>query len=92
MIVVCDSTLLIGLAKIEKLKLLKQVFSKVCIPEAVFHEVAERGANKPGSEVIRDARWIETIPIKDRTHIERNADPAIPGSNPALPAKVESWG
>jgi len=68
-IVVCDSTVLIGLAKIEKLELLREVFSKVCIPGAVFHEVTEKGANKPGSEVIKKAHWIETIPIKDRTQV-----------------------
>ncbi len=55
MIVVCDSTVLIGLAKLGKLELLREVFSKVCIPEAVFHEVAEKGANNPGSEVIKKA-------------------------------------
>lgn len=38
-------------------------------PEAVFHEVTEKGANKPGSEVIKKAHWIETIPIKDRTQV-----------------------
>ena len=25
--------------------------------------------NKPGSEVIKNARWIENIPIKDRTQV-----------------------
>jgi predicted nucleic acid-binding protein len=44
----------------------REIFSKACILEAVFHEVVVKGPNKPGSEVIRDSRWIETIPIKDR--------------------------
>ena len=43
MIVVTDSTVLIGLAQIERLTLLKEIFSKVSIPEEVFKEVVERG-------------------------------------------------
>ena len=35
MIVVSDSTILIGLVKIGKLDLLKEIFSKVFIPEEV---------------------------------------------------------
>ena len=41
MIVVCDSTILIGLAKIGRLDLLREVFSKISVPEEVFHEVVE---------------------------------------------------
>jgi len=60
-IVVCDSTVLIGLAKIEKLELLREVFSKVCIPGTVFHEVTEKGANKPGSEVIKKVHYFALL-------------------------------
>jgi len=35
-IVVCDSTVLIGLAKIRRLDILRQVFSKISVPEEVF--------------------------------------------------------
>ena len=69
MIVVSDSTILIGLAKIEKLYLLREIFSKVYIPEEVFEEVAEKGKNKPGSQLIKEARWIETRPIIDKTQV-----------------------
>ncbi|MDL1958232.1 MAG: hypothetical protein LWX01_06825 [Deltaproteobacteria bacterium] len=43
MIVVTDSTVLIGLAKIGKLDLLRKIFSKVYIPQEVFKEVVEKG-------------------------------------------------
>lgn len=43
MIVVSDSTNMIGLVKIGKLDLLKEIFFKVYIPEEVFKEVVERG-------------------------------------------------
>ena len=69
MIVVSDSTILIGLSKIGKLDLLKEIFSKVFIPEEVFKEVVERGKKKPGYKVIKEAAWIDTKPIKDKTQV-----------------------
>ena len=46
--VVCDSTVLIGPAKIGKLDLLKQIYEEGYIPEAVYTEVVSRGKGKPG--------------------------------------------
>jgi len=69
MIVVSDSTILIGLVKIEKLDLLKEIFFKVYIPEEVFKEVVERGKGKPGSKVIKEAAWIEVKPVKDKIQV-----------------------
>ncbi|MBW2005844.1 MAG: DUF3368 domain-containing protein [Deltaproteobacteria bacterium] len=69
MIVVSDSTILIGLVKIGKLGLLKEIFSKVFIPEEVFKEVVERGKGKPGSEIITEAAWIEAKPVKDKIQV-----------------------
>ena len=69
MIVVSDSTILIGLAKIGKLDLLKKIFSRVFIPEEVFKEVVKRGKGKPGSKVIKEAAWIEVRPVKDKIQV-----------------------
>jgi predicted nucleic acid-binding protein len=69
MIVVSDSTILIGLAKIGKLDLLKKIFSRVFIPEEVFKEVVERGKGKPGSKVINESAWIEPKPVKDKIQV-----------------------
>jgi predicted nucleic acid-binding protein len=68
-IVVSDSTILIGLAKIGKLDLLKQIFSRVFVPEEVFKEVVERAEEKPGSKIIKKASWIKTKPVKDKTQV-----------------------
>lgn len=70
MIVVCDSTILIGLANIGRLDILREVFSKISIPEEVFYEVVDRSADRPGSKDVRDARWTEIIPLKDKTQID----------------------
>lgn len=69
MIVVSDSTVLIGLVKIGQLNLLKEIFNKIYVPEEVFSEVTERGANKPGAQIIRKTAWIKVKPVKDRTQV-----------------------
>lgn len=69
MIVISDSTILIGLVKIGKLDLLKEIFSKVYIPGEVFKEVVERGKGKPGSKDIKEAAWIEPKSVKDKIQV-----------------------
>jgi len=60
-IVVCDATILIGLVNIRRLEILREVFSKISIPEEVCSEVVEKGSGRPGSKDIKDARWIEVV-------------------------------
>jgi predicted nucleic acid-binding protein len=68
-IVLCDSAVLIGLAKTGRLDLLQKVFSKIYIPEQVFKEVVERAEGKPGARFINEAEWIETRTIEDKKQI-----------------------
>jgi len=68
-IVVSDSTALIGLSKIGKIDLLKEIFSRVHIPEEVFKEVTEAGKNRPGSDAIRNAEWVEAKTVQDQTQV-----------------------
>jgi predicted nucleic acid-binding protein len=58
---VSDSTVLIGLAKIEKTDLLRDLFQKIYIPEAVFREVTEQGDQRAGAKIVREAGWIITV-------------------------------
>jgi predicted nucleic acid-binding protein len=48
--VVADSSCLIGLAQIDLFKLLKELFSEVYIPDAVYDEVVIKGKGEAGSE------------------------------------------
>ena len=60
-VVVADASPLIGLAKIARLDLLKQLFGQVLIPEAVEKELC-LGSGRPGSQVLSAARqecWIQ---------------------------------
>ncbi len=56
--IVCDSTSLIHLSKIGKIELLKSVFGKVLIPEAVYTETVIRGAGKLNTQNITSQNWI----------------------------------
>jgi len=68
--VVCDSTVLIGLAKIGKIDLLKQIYREVFIPDAVFNEVVSKGKGRPGVKEISNTEWIKKESIKDKRTVE----------------------
>ena len=67
MIVVSDTTPLIGLATIGKLERLQELFEEVFIPRAVFDETVTFGReeSKAKAEVSR-ANWIQVVEVKDR--------------------------
>lgn len=67
--VVSNASPLIGLSMINQLELLKELFGKIYIPEAVYHEVVVKGKDKPGSEETENAitnKWIEILPVRNR--------------------------
>ena len=64
---VSDSTVLIGLAKIEKMDLFREIFKRIYIPNAVFKEVAEEGSRRMGAKTVREAPWIIKKQIDDYT-------------------------
>ena len=68
--VVCDSTVLIGLAKIRKLWLLKEIYKEVFIPEAVFTEIVGKGKGRPGVKDVENAKWIHQKTVKDKRTVE----------------------
>lgn len=55
MIVVSDSTALIGLSAIGGLEWLRELYSIVIIPQAVYREVIIDGKGKAGSEEVAQA-------------------------------------
>ncbi len=55
MIVVSDSTILIGLAKIEKIALLRSLFQVIYIPEAVFQEVTKAGEQRSRALEVKES-------------------------------------
>ena len=59
MIVVSDSSPLIALADVKQLRLLRDLFTTILIPEAVYKEIVLHGTGRAGAEVVQSASWIE---------------------------------
>jgi len=64
--VVVDSTPLIALSLIDKLSLLREIFTEIIIPKSVFEEVAILGEGRPGSEEVKSATWLTVSEPQDR--------------------------
>ena len=61
-IVVADASTLIGLSRINQLKLLRELFDCVLVPEHAYHEVVEE--DKPGSErLLKKKPSIRDMPL-----------------------------
>ena len=71
MIVVSNTTPLIGLASIERFQLLKQLFGEIRIPQAVYDETVVAGREEGGAKrEVQAATWISTLPVKDRLAVD----------------------
>jgi predicted nucleic acid-binding protein len=64
--VVADSSCLIGLARIDRLSILKDLFAEITIPGAVYREVVEQGQGRPGAEAVKAAAWIRRQEVQDQ--------------------------
>jgi hypothetical protein len=65
-IIVADSSVLIGLSSIGQLGIIESRFpGGVSVPPAVWREVVEQGAGRPGSKEISAADWITVEQIED---------------------------
>ncbi|MEW6095286.1 MAG: DUF3368 domain-containing protein [bacterium] len=63
--IVTNATILIGLSKIKRFNLLKEIFKEVIIPESIYNEVIIEGVGKLGSEETKNADWIKVQSVKN---------------------------
>ncbi|MBI4681237.1 MAG: DUF3368 domain-containing protein [Nitrospirae bacterium] len=51
--------------------ILKELWGRIIIPEAVYIEVVTKGSGKPGASIIADAckDWIEVVTVKNRQEV-----------------------
>ena len=72
MIVVSNTTPLIGLASIQRFDLLQKIFGEVHIPQAVYDEVMTGRDKKKfkGTVEITSATWLKIVPVNDRIAVE----------------------
>ena len=67
MIVVSNTTPLIGLAVIDQFHLLQALFGKINIPQAVYNEVVVAGKTADGAkQQVAQAAWINIVTIQDQ--------------------------
>jgi len=82
--VVSNAGPLITLATMGKLDLLKGLFARVYIPEAVYDEVVVRGNGEPGSREVDAAEWIETCVVEDRLSVSLLRDELDAGESEVI--------
>ncbi|MBW6534920.1 MAG: DUF3368 domain-containing protein [Mariniphaga sp.] len=63
--IVSNTTPLISLLKIDKLNLLKEIYRKISVPNAVFKEL-EQGKQKAYYQDISKINWIRIVDIKNK--------------------------
>lgn len=72
MIVVSNTTPLIGLASIQRFDVLRQLFGKIHIPQAVYAEAVTHGRAEGGAKrEVSAADWILTDNVRNRTAVNR---------------------
>lgn len=71
MMVVSNTTPLIGLASIQRFDLLQQLFSEIHIPPAVYAEAVVAGREEGGAkQEVSIATWIKTVSVQDRLAVQ----------------------
>jgi uncharacterized protein len=70
-IVVADSGPIIHLGLLGLLDLLPELFGRVVVPRAVYHEVVVQGAGEPGSAELESARWADVQDVNEDTPLHR---------------------
>ncbi len=69
MLVVSNTTPLIGLASIQRFSLLHDLFGTIHIPQAVYNEIMDND-HAIGTTDVATALWIQTVPVKNRLAVE----------------------
>jgi predicted nucleic acid-binding protein len=70
MIVLSNTSPLIGLASIRRFGLLHQMFGHIVIPQAVYRESVTEGREVGGAKrEVTAARWVETRTVTDRAAV-----------------------
>ena len=70
--VISNASPLIGLCRIDLLHILKDLWGKLIIPDAVYKEVVLDGAGKHGADIISDVckDWIKVVSVKNRQEVD----------------------
>jgi uncharacterized protein len=89
MTIVSNASPLIALIRIGQLDLLRQLYSEILIPEAVWHEVVVEGADQPGAEAVSSASWIVRRTVTNRALVHGLQQELDAGEAEAIALAVE---
>jgi predicted nucleic acid-binding protein len=70
LIVVSNTSPIINLAAVNQLNILHELYDRIIIPEAVFHEISVIGAGQPDSEEVKEFDWIITQKVSNQTLVK----------------------
>lgn len=70
MIVVSHTSPIINLAAVNRLNILHELYDRIIIPEAVFHEISVIATGQPGSEEVKEFDWIITQKVTNQTLVK----------------------
>ena len=90
MIVVSNSSPLVALAAVNQARLLQKLYERVLVPEAVWQEVIEQGANKPGTAELSQANWLERRAVTDKTLVMALQDSLDLGESEAIALALDA--
>jgi predicted nucleic acid-binding protein len=68
---VADSGPILSFARANRLDIVRQIVGDLAIPDAVYEDMAVRGAGKPGSQEVQQASWIRRLSAQDRALVDR---------------------
>ena len=89
MTIVSNASPLIALIRIGQLDLLRQLYSEILIPEAVWHEVVVEGADQPGVKAVSSASWIVRRTVTNRALVHGLQQELDAGEAEAIALAVE---
>ena len=89
MIVVSNTSPITNLAAIGQLEMLRQLYAKVLIPQAVYGELTFGGVIQPGGREAQTLPWIETKQVTDWVLVTALQMELDPGEAEAIALAVE---
>ncbi len=89
MIVVSNTSPVTNLAAIGQLDMLRQLYTTVLIPQAVYGELTFGGGSQPGGQEVPTLPWIEARHVADRVLVTALQIELDPGEAEAIALAVE---
>ncbi len=88
--VISNTSPLINLAWIGQLGLLRELYSEIDIPTAVWHEIVVEGAGQPGAKEVSTASWVNIRAVENQNLVLALHRELDPGESEAIALAIES--